>query len=192
MAMNIIYDLLNEAIIGEKTAVANYDAYAEVATQEGIPGIATLFKTLAFAENVHAENHKRAIQKEMANYESPDVDAIDKNTLGNSEENLKSSIDGEFEEFTQMYPSFKKQIQKKLGNSYSAKLAILSIDWAQNVEKAHHQMLDLALQEVKAGRDLIPENLYVCEVCGNIHYNAKAPDSDCDVCGHGYGFFRQV
>ncbi len=90
-----------------------------------------------------------------------------------------------------MYPDFKKQIKKKAGNTFAGKLAILSIDWALAVEKSHHQLIELALKELEAGRDLIPDNLYVCEVCGNLHYDENKPAKDCDVCGHGYGFFRQ-
>lgn len=190
--MNIIHDLLNQAIIGEKTAVAHYEAYAAAAMKESKPGIACLFKTLAFAEKVHVGNHKRAIQKEIEHYSLPDIASIDKSRIGDCESNLKQASTAEFEEFSEMYPDFKKQIQKSVGTTFAGKLAILSIDWALGVEKSHHQLIEIALQELKAGRDLIPENLYVCEVCGNLHYEAKQPDSDCEICGHGYGFFRHV
>lgn len=190
--MTIIHDLLNQAIIGEKTAVAHYEAYAEAALKEGKPGIASLFTTLAFAETVHVGNHKRAIQKEMPEYALPSIEPIDKSKVGSCQDNLTTSSSAEFEEFSEMYPDFKKQIQKALGNSFAGKLAILSIDWALGVEKTHHQLIELALKELSAGRDLIPEYLYVCEVCGNLHYDSKAPDSDCEICGHGYGFFRHA
>ena len=190
--MNIIQDLLNQAIIGEKTAVAHYEACAEAAIKESKPGIACLFKTLAFAEQVHVENHQRAIQKEVKHYVLPDIDPIDNSTIGDCESNLKKASSSEFEEFTHMYPDFKKQIQKSVGTTFSGKLAILSIEWALGVEKSHHQLIEMALKELKEGRDLIPENLYVCEVCGNLHYEANKPDSDCEICGHGYGFFRHL
>lgn len=91
-----------------------------------------------------------------------------------------------------MYPDYKRQIQKAEGKTFSGKLAVLSIDWAMGVEKSHHQLIEIALKELREGRDLIPENLYVCEVCGNLHYAEHRPDANCEICGHGYGFYRHI
>ncbi len=80
---------LKEAFAGESQANRKYLAFAKKADEEGFHQVARLFRAAAAAETVHAHNHLTVM-----------------NGIGNTEENLKEAINGETEEFTEMYPSF--------------------------------------------------------------------------------------
>ena len=82
-------DGLKSAFAGESQANRKYLAFAKKAEQEGYPGVARLFLAAAAAETVHAHNHLRVL-----------------GGIKTTAENLKQAIEGEFYEFTTMYPEF--------------------------------------------------------------------------------------
>ncbi len=52
---------LKAAFAGESQANRKYLAFAKKAEQDGLPGVALLFRAAAAAETVHAHNHLRAL-----------------------------------------------------------------------------------------------------------------------------------
>lgn len=188
--MKLVHDLLLIALAGETTAEQTYLGYAATAIKEGLPGVAALFTGLSYSEAVHSANHKRALLKNDFTGSFPTADISD--TAGTTLENLKAAISGEHEEFSAMYPSFKKQISRKHGNVFSAKVALLSIRWAMESEKNHHSLLLAAKRACEAGRDMNDKGFYHCVVCGNLVYEASAPTELCVVCGHDQSFFTKV
>ena len=52
---------LKAAFAGESQAHMRYLIFAEVAEREGKPNIARLFRAIAYAEQVHAQNHLREL-----------------------------------------------------------------------------------------------------------------------------------
>src|SRR5262245_4911535 len=91
---------LKEAFAAESQANRRYLYFARVADIEGFPDIAGLFKDTADAETGHAFGHLDFL-KEVG-------DPVTSAPIGKTERNLKSAVDGETYEYTQMYPGFAK------------------------------------------------------------------------------------
>lgn len=150
---------LKDAFAGESQANRKYLAYAEQAEKDGYPQIAKVFKAAAAAETVHAHNHLRAM-----------------GGINSTIENIKDAIEGEHYEFTEMYPEFLK-VSKEEDNESATR----TFDWANEVEKIHHELYNKALKAAENGEDLLEEDMYVCPVCGYTHEGE--PEEDCPVCG---------
>lgn len=152
-------DNLSDAFAGESQANQRYLAFARKAQQEGYSQVAKLFRAAAAAETVHAQNHFRT------------MGGVD-DTL----DNLGTAAEGEAEEFREMYPAF-IETAKEEGESK----ARTSFNYANKVEKIHHQLYQKAMDAVEDGGDLPEQDLYVCTQCGNT-VEDEAPQS-CPICG---------
>ena len=159
---------LQEAFAGESQANRRYLAFAKKADAEGYPQIARLFRAAAEAETVHAHAHLRALKG-----------------IGTTLENLKTAIAGEGHEFRSMYPEFIADAEAE-----KATAALVSFKNAMAVEQTHHDLYSAALASLEGGKDLQPEAIYVCQVCGHTHVGG-APDR-CPVCGAGKDRFTEV
>ena len=188
--MEIINTLLLEATQGETDAEERYMAFAGQAFTEGYPGVGALFTGLSYAEAVHAANHTRALEKNGYKGLLPEASKIASH--GSTLDNLTMSLKGELEEFSTMYPSLRRQITKKHGGEFVAKIALLSIKWAAESEKNHHALLLAAAKMLEAGVDMDSGDFYLCTVCGNLHFSAEPPEELCPVCGHDLMFYSKV
>ena len=159
---------LKSAFAGESQANRKYLAFSKKAEQEGFPGIARLFHAAAAAETVHANNHLRVL-----------------GGIKSTVENLKEAIEGEFYEFTKMYPEFIEYA--KVDGNDSAKR---SFNYANEVEKVHHELYKKALDLLEKGKDLENKPMYVCSVCGYTH-EGDPPDT-CPVCNSPKKVFNKI
>jgi rubrerythrin len=150
---------LKEAFAGESQAHMKYLAFSKKADDEGKPNVSRLFKAIAFAEQVHATNHLKAL-----------------GDLGDTIENLQSGIDGENFEVEEMYPAY-----DAVAKLQSEKEAIRSIHYAIEAEKIHSAMYTEAKETVKQGKDIEIGDVYICPVCG-FTTSGDVPDN-CPVCG---------
>ena len=91
---------LKEAFAGESQANRRYLYFARIADIEGYPDIGGLFRDTSEAETGHAFGHLDFL-KEVG-------DPCTGVPIGNTEKNLKSAIEGETYEYTEMYPGFAK------------------------------------------------------------------------------------
>ena len=149
---------LQEAFAGESQANRKYLAFAKKADEDGLPQVAKLFRAAAEAETVHAHAHLRVL-----------------GGIKSTAENLEAAIEGEGEEFKEMYPRFLAEAQEE-----GLKPAEFSIKNALAVEEIHHGLYSKALEAVKGGGDLPAAKIYVCPVCGNTVEN-DVPDT-CPIC----------
>jgi rubrerythrin len=56
-------DALLSAFAGESMAHMRYLIFADIAEKEGFKNVARLFRAIAYAEQVHASNHYRALRE---------------------------------------------------------------------------------------------------------------------------------
>jgi rubrerythrin len=91
---------LKEAFAGESQANRRYLYFARIADIEGYPDIGGLFRDTSEAETGHAFGHLDFL-KEVG-------DPCTGAPIGSTEKNLKSAIEGETYEYTEMYPGFAK------------------------------------------------------------------------------------
>ena len=166
--MSSTQENLQEAFAGESQASRRYLFFAEKAESEGHPQIARLFRAAAEAETVHARNHLKAM-----------------GGIGSTKNNLEVAINGENYEFTKMYPGFIEQAK-----SENNKRAEITFDYANKVEKIHHQLYQKALKALEAGQELKAEPYFICPVCG--YTVAGGAPQRCPVCGAPRNKFQRV
>ncbi|MFC2011900.1 rubrerythrin family protein [Chloroflexota bacterium] len=159
---------LQEAFSGESQANRRYIFFAEKADKEGHPQVARLFRAAAEAETVHARNHFNA------------MDAI-----GSTKENVLAGATGEHYEFTRMYPVFIDDAERE-----ERTRALRSFEYANEVEKVHHDHFERTLKALNDGKQLKDEPFFVCQVCGNT-VSGAAPDK-CPICGAPAKSFKKI
>jgi rubrerythrin len=135
---------LEAAFAGESQAHMKYKIFADKAEQEGYPEVASLFRAISYAEQVHATNHFQQLQG-----------------IGDTGSNLGAAIGGENYENTEMYPAF-NAVAKLQGE----KGAMLSIHYALEAEKIHEAMYGEAKALVENGQDRQAQPVYICPICG--------------------------
>ncbi len=91
---------LKNAFAGESQANRRYLYFARVADIEGYPDVGGLFRDTSEAETGHAFGHLDFL-KEVG-------DPVTGVPIGSTEKNLKSAIEGETYEYTEMYPGMAK------------------------------------------------------------------------------------
>ena len=159
---------LKAAFAGESQANRKYLAFADKADKDGFPQVAKVFRAAAAAETVHAHNHLRPM-----------------GGINSTLENIKEAIEGEHYEFTKMYPEFLENAE-----SEENKQAERTFDYANEVEKIHHELYQKALEAVQNGEDLEKTEMYICPVCGYTH-EGEPPES-CPVCGAAKKVFKKI
>ncbi|MEO0116609.1 MAG: rubrerythrin family protein [candidate division WOR-3 bacterium] len=149
---------LQEAFAGESMAHMKYLIFSEIAEKEGFPNIARLFRAIAYAELVHAQNHGKNL-----------------GLIGKTVENIESGIRGETYEIEEMYPAF-----QAVAILQGEKEANLGIQYALAAEKIHAQLYKEAKEKAEKGQDLSLGEIYICPVCGYTHIGP--PPERCPVC----------
>ena len=157
---------VKEAFAGESQASQKYQAFAKKAERDGFPNVAKLFLTASAAEKIHAEGHLRAMDG-----------------IGSTEENLQAAIEGETDEFTNMYPPMIEQAEAE-GHK-----AQRMFKYASSAEAVHAKIYKMALEAIQNGEDFAAE-FYLCPVCG--HIELGAPPENCPICGVKGEKFMQV
>jgi rubrerythrin len=94
------HENLKTAFAGESQANRRYLYFARRADIEGYPDIGGLFRDTSEAETGHAFGHLDFL-KEVG-------DPVTNVPIGDTEKNLKSAVEGETYEYTEMYPGFAK------------------------------------------------------------------------------------
>lgn len=130
---------LKNAFAGESQANRRYLYFARVADIEGYPDIGGLFRDTSEAETGHAFGHLDFL-KQVG-------DPVTGVPIGNTEKNLKSAIEGETYEYTEMYPGMAKTAREE-GLSELA-------EWFETLakaEKSHAGRFTKGLQRI-AGKE---------------------------------------
>ncbi len=99
------HDNLKTAFAGESQANRRYLYFARRADIEGYPDVGGLFRDTSEAETGHAFGHLDFL-KEVG-------DPVTGVAIGDTEKNLKSAVEGETYEYTQMYPGFAKSAREE-------------------------------------------------------------------------------
>lgn len=114
------HENLKHAFAGESQANRRYLYFARRADIEGYPDIGGLFRDTAEAETGHAFGHLDFLK---------DVgDPATGIPIGNTEMNLKSAIEGETYEYTEMYPGMAKTARSEEFNELA--------EWFETLAKA--------------------------------------------------------
>lgn len=167
---------LMSAFEAESNAHARYTAFASRADSDGWHGTASLFRAIARAEQIHSENHARAIKRLEAEAHCEIHLIAVKSTL----HNLKVALAGEQHEIDTMYPPFLTEARAANANS-----AIRCFTWAVEAERTHARLLREAITLVEEGltNDWVgtAQDFYVCALCG---FTPELPEKEecCPLC----------
>ncbi|MGC9490747.1 MAG: rubrerythrin family protein [Thermovirgaceae bacterium] len=165
MSTSKSFENLQAAFAGESQANRKYEAFAQKAEEEGFTQVAKLFRITAEAERIHANAHLKAMGK-----------------IGSTADNLKTAIDGETYEFSEMYPEF-----IKVAEAEEEKAALKAFKYAVGAEKVHAELYKKALENLGSNEAV---DLYLCTVCGHIT-EGSAPDT-CPLCGAKKQAFKKA
>lgn len=160
---------LKAGFAGESQARNKYTYFAKIARKEGYQFIAKIFEETAENEVQHAKEQFKLL-----------------NGIGDTATNLKSAIEGEHYETTDMYPTFAKEAEEE-GNEKAAKLfKTIGI-----VEKEHEERYKKLLEMVENGTVFKRDKpiRWKCSKCGHIHEGTQAPEV-CPCCKHPQGYFE--
>jgi rubrerythrin len=169
------------AYVAERNAAARYHAYAQKADQEDYSGIASLFRTAAAVEEVHARNQEVLIRKlggrPSLEREVPQVQT--------TRENLRFSAEWAQRDESNMYAAILEQARRQ---SYQQ---IIRVDAdAQKSAGDLGEMFSAELQSLDEHKDDSPRSYYVCDVDGHVltHLHSDV----CKMCFHPRKKFRVV
>jgi rubrerythrin len=99
------HENLKEAFAGESQANRRYLYFAQKADVEGYPDVAALFRSVAEGETGHAFGH--------FDFLAEVGDPVTGVAVGATSDNLKSAIEGETYEYTEMYPGFARTAREE-------------------------------------------------------------------------------
>lgn len=175
---------LKAGIKGELTASAKYEAYSKKAKEEGFKQIATLFAATSKAESIHADNHKKVLEKMSEKAEEIKADTF---SVKSTKENLEDALKGESYEVATMYPGFLADAEAEQNKD-----AKKSFTWAMETEKAHKDLYSKALDLLATKKTAELSSIYyVCPKCGNT-YTSKNVEDICGLCGTGKDKFIEI
>ena len=120
------HENLKEAFARESQANRRYLYFAEKAEVEGYPDVAALFRSVAEGETGHAFGHFDF----LADVGDP-VTGVE---VGETDDNLKSAIEGETYEYTEMYPAFAKTAREEG--------FVIIAEWFETLAKAEKSHAD--------------------------------------------------
>lgn len=159
-------DSLKQAFAEESEEHVRNTAFARKADLEELPQIARLFRAVAEAERVHAAEYLKYFE----------------GMIGDTEENLKTSFEGEIKANMESYPPLIKQAleldREDVAGSFSR---------ARDVEERHAELYKKALDAMMSDKE--PE-YHVCQMCGYV-FDRELPD-ECPVCRATKANFKKV
>ncbi len=163
-----------ETAFEEETKTSSaYKAYATRADEEGYPGLASLFRATALAEQIHAGNHARVL-RHMGGF--PGIDAPIPRIEGTLQNLRTAFVDQKFE-VDYLYPT-----------------AIRSFHWALEADKSHVNLYSDIMARVQSGTspewEYTQHAFFVCGLCG---YATEHPDGEnCPGCNYLWEKFEAV
>ena len=160
---------LKFAFAGESQARNKYTFFAEVARNEGFEQIAAIFEETAANEKAHAERLFNFLK-----------------SISDTKQNLKTAIEGEHYEWTEMYPTMAKEAREEGFNDIAA-----MFEGIAKVEKEHEERYKKLLANIENGTVFVKDGKFYwkCLNCGHIHEGINAPNT-CPVCKHPQAYFE--
>ena len=126
---------LKDAFAAESQANRRYLYFAQKADVEGYPDVAALFRSVAEGETGHAFGH--------FDYLAEVGDPVTGVAVGPTEDNLKSAIEGETYEYTEMYPGFARTARDEGFDQIAEWFETLA-----RAEKSHAGRFQAALESI--------------------------------------------
>lgn len=159
------------AFAGESQARNKYTYFASVARKEGYEQIGAIFLETAEQEKEHAKLHLKAL-----------------GGIGDTIANLKAAIEGEGDEWTDMYPTMAKDAREEGFEDIARVLESIG-----KIERDHQERYKVLLENIESGLVFQKKQQikWHCRNCGSVYEGTKAPE-ECPVCQHPQAYFEIV
>ena len=174
--------ILINSFAGEAQARNRYTYFAKVAKKEGFEQISAIF--LETAEN--ELEHAKLFYKHVGNHPNAHVDGFYPFFLGTTEQNLKSAIDGEEEEFSVLYYNGELIAQEEGFDEISDTFRHVRVS-EQHHARRYKELYENLKDDSIFKKDRKEE--WICQKCGYIYISDEAPHV-CPCCEHPRAYFQ--
>ena len=177
---------LLKAFAGESQARNRYTFFASVAKTQGFEQIAFFFQETADNEKEHAEVFFKYLT-DLKAATSVEISAeYPAGKIGNTEDNLLASAEGEKAEWGTIYPEFEKIAEKESFADIAKSFKEIA-----EVEEQHEKRYRKLLENLKNNSVFKkPETVkWECRNCGYIHEGDEAPKL-CPACKHPQSYYE--
>ena len=154
---------------GESQARNKYTYFATVAKGEGFEQISGIFLETAENEREHAKKEFDFLKG-----------------IGDTRANLQAAAEGEYYEWTQMYPEFER-VARDEGFSEIADF----FKEVAEVEEEHEKRYLALLKNLNEGKVFKKDKVvrWKCRNCGYVHEGTEAPEK-CPACGFSRSYYE--
>ncbi|MDO9511148.1 MAG: rubrerythrin family protein [Bacteroidales bacterium] len=175
---------LLKAFAGESQAKNRYTFFAKIARKDGFEQIAAIFEETALQEETHAKQFFKFL-------EGGDVEITaiyPAGILATTAENLKAAANGEYEEWSALYPEFARIAGEEGFSAVAVKFKAIA-----KVEAEHERRYRKLLQNMEKNEVFRKEKKvkWVCRKCGFVHESQNAPQK-CPACDHPQSYFEEM
>ncbi len=174
--------ILINSFSGEAQARNRYTYFAKVAKKEGFEQISAIF--LETAEN--ELEHAKLFYKHVGNHPNAHVDGFYPFFLGTTEQNLKSAIDGEEEEFSVLYYNGELIAKEEGFDEISDTFRHVRVS-EQHHARRYKELYENLKDDSIFKKDRKEE--WICRKCGYIYISDEAPHV-CPCCEHPRAYFQ--
>ncbi|NLM51821.1 MAG: rubrerythrin family protein [Firmicutes bacterium] len=179
---------LLKAFAGESQARNRYTYYASIADKEGYKQIRNIFLETADHEKEHAKRFWKFLVAGLGD-ELPakiEIQADYPIAQGTTLDNLKAAIDGENEEWHDLYPEFADIAEEEGFPEIAAAFRAICVS-----EKMHEERYQKLYDNMKNDKVFKKDQpiRWKCGNCGYIHEGAEAPEV-CPACDHPQAHFE--
>lgn len=173
---------LLKAFAGESQARNRYEFFASVAKKEGYEQISAIFMETASQEKEHAKRFFKFLEGGMVEITA----SYPAGVIGNTKQNLKAAAEGEYDEWSNLYPTF-AQVAEEEGFSEIA----VAFKMVAKVEVEHERRYLKLLQNISEDKVFKKDGKvwWKCRNCGYIYKSAEALET-CPVCLHPRAFME--
>jgi len=173
---------LLKAFAGESQARNRYTYFASAAKKEGLEQISAIFTETAENEKEHAKRFFKFLEGGEVEITASFPAGI----IGTTLDNLKAAADGEYEEWTDLYPSFAKIAAEEGFCEIADCFKMIA-----KAEVAHENRYRKLWKNLNEGKVFKKDGkvTWKCGNCGYLHEAACAPDK-CPACLHPQAYFE--
>lgn len=159
------------AFAGESQARNKYSYYASKAKKDGFVQISKIFEETAANEKEHAKIWFKYLHG---------------GSVPSTIENLEDAANGEFGEWTDMYPTFAKEAREEGFEELAQKFEMVAA-----IEKEHEERYRKLLKNIQEKIVFSREGdcIWICSNCGHVVVGKNAPEI-CPVCAHPQSYFE--
>jgi len=170
------------AFAGESQARNRYDYFASQAKKEGYEQISGIFAETADHEKAHAKR----LFKFLEGGEAEIAAGFPAGVIGNTEENLAASAEGENHEYSDMYPQFAREAEEEGFSEIAGVFRAIAV-----AEEQHEKRFLGLLNNLREGKVFQKDQAvkWKCRNCGYRHEGKAAPEV-CPACAHPQAHFE--